>query len=45
MANYKLTVKAEHDLAEIYEYGLLHFGRGLADVYLLELQKKINIYR
>ncbi len=31
---YKLTNAAENDLAEIYEYSLLNFGRKVADDYL-----------
>ncbi|PID66311.1 MAG: hypothetical protein CR975_03590 [Gammaproteobacteria bacterium] len=34
MMLYRLTNAAENDLAEIYEYSLLNFGRKVADDYL-----------
>ena len=42
MANYKLSVKAEQDIAEIYEYGILNFGRDLATRYIMGLQTKFE---
>ncbi len=41
--SYKLTHSAEKDLAEIYEYSLLNFGRKVADNYLSELIQSFEL--
>ncbi len=37
MADYELSVKAEHDLAEIYIFTYQNFGEAKADAYLIGL--------
>ncbi len=42
MANYILSNKADSDLAEIYEYGIINFGKDQASNYLLGLHDKFE---
>lgn len=41
MANFRLSVKAEEDLAEIYTYGILQFGYTQANKYALGLEETL----
>ncbi|QOL24737.1 type II toxin-antitoxin system RelE/ParE family toxin [Thalassotalea sp. LPB0316] len=43
MANYILSNKADSDLAEIYEYGVLNFGKEQASNYLIGLHDKFEL--
>ncbi len=38
MADYDLSVKAEHDLTEIYIFSYQNFGEAKADAYLIGLE-------
>jgi len=38
MADYQLSVKAEHDLTEIYIFSYQNFGEAKADAYLFGLE-------
>jgi len=42
MANYRLTRKADNDLAALYEYGVLNFGLEKAQLYLLGLYESFD---
>ena len=42
MANFRLSVKAEEDLTEIYTYGILRFGLVEAQKYLMLLEKSLE---
>lgn len=42
MENYRLTRKADNDLAAIYEYGILNFGLAQAQSYLLGLYERFE---
>ncbi len=42
MANYQLTIKAQIDIEEIYEYSILNFGIKTARKYLLGLHEKFE---
>lgn len=42
MASYRLSNKADNDIAEHYEYGILNFGLGQAREYLLGLHQKFQ---
>ncbi|HVL02187.1 MAG TPA: type II toxin-antitoxin system RelE/ParE family toxin [Dongiaceae bacterium] len=42
MANYRLTRKADNDVANLYEYGILNFGLNQAQSYLLGLYEQFE---
>ena len=42
MADYKLTNKADADLADIFEYGIFNFGIEQASKYVLGFQDKFQ---
>ena len=42
-AKVRLTVKAERDLQEIYNYSFDEFGEDKADAYLLGLDEKLHL--
>ncbi len=42
MANYRLTRKADNDIAHLYEYGILNFGLNQAQSYLLGLYEQFE---
>lgn len=39
MADYQLSIKAEHDLTEIYIFSYENFGEAKADAYLIGLEE------
>lgn len=43
MANYKLSTRAEMDISEIYEYGILEFGLNQAQRYIQGMEKNLEI--
>jgi toxin ParE1/3/4 len=43
MADYRLTKRAERDIDQLYEYGLLNFGLEQAQSYLLGLHDRFQI--
>ena len=43
MVNYSLSEKADADIEDIYEYGLLTFGLSQAQTYLLELHERFQM--
>jgi toxin ParE1/3/4 len=42
MANYRLTNRAERDIDQLYEYGLLNFGFEQAQSYFLGLHDRFQ---
>ena len=42
MANYRLTKKADSDITQLYEYGILNFGLNQAQSYLLGLYDDLD---
>ena len=42
MASYRLTRKADNDLAALYEYGILNFGLGKAKSYLIGMYERFD---
>ena len=42
MANYRLTRKADNDLAALYEYGILNFGLTQAQTYIMGLYERFE---
>lgn len=43
MAHYRLTRKADNDIAALYEYGIVNFGALQAQDYFLGLHDRLNI--